>query len=331
MKRALLERLRCPACHSALSLVISEQTDTEIERGELICDKCGAKYIIERAIPRFVPANNYAINFGIQWNLFRQTQLDSFSGHTISRDRFYGYTGWISDELKGKWILDVGCGAGRFTEIALAAGAHVVALDYSSAVEACWANHKNKPLANVVQGNIYQLPFAPESFDYVYCLGVLQHTPDVRKSFHSLPEMLCPGGKLAVDLYPLGWQNLFMAKHWLRPLTTRMDTNRLFERVKVWAPRLLPISRFLSKIPIVGRKMRWAIPVANYEGVYPLNDKQLEEWAILDTFDWLAPTHDHPQTLSTLNKWFAETSLEEVEVFRRGHLVGRGVKRSRLK
>ena len=37
---------------------------------------------------------------------------------------------------EGKWVLDAGCGMGRFAEIALKIGAQVVALDYSNAVDA---------------------------------------------------------------------------------------------------------------------------------------------------------------------------------------------------
>ena len=38
-------------------------------------------------------------------------------------------------EIKNKLILDVGCGAGRFAEIALKAGANLIAIDYSFAVK----------------------------------------------------------------------------------------------------------------------------------------------------------------------------------------------------
>ena len=37
-------------------------------------------------------------------------------------------------------ILDIGCGAGRFAQIALDSGANVVALDYSNSVDACYTN-----------------------------------------------------------------------------------------------------------------------------------------------------------------------------------------------
>jgi hypothetical protein len=70
-----------------------------------------------------VPESNYADNFGMQWNHFRQTQLDSYSGLPNSSDRFWLATHWSPVSLKDQWVLDVGCGAGRFAEVALNARA----------------------------------------------------------------------------------------------------------------------------------------------------------------------------------------------------------------
>lgn len=296
----------------------------EIVTGALVTEDGAHRYPIVGGIPRFVAAENYADNFGLQWNHFRRTQLDSHSGHPISRDRFYRYTGWQSEMLAGKRVLDVGCGAGRFAEIALDAGATVVALDYSSAVDACRANHQGNERLEVVQGDIYALPFAPGSFDFVYCLGVLQHTPDVRRAFLSLPPMLATGGRLAVDLYPRIWLNLLWCKYWLRPITTRIEPRRLFGLIQTAVRALLPVSVALGRVPRLGRRLRYAIPVMQYDGIFPLTPTQQYEWAVLDTYDMFSPQHDHPQNAPTLRAWFAEAGLDEVWVGRLGFLVGRG-------
>jgi len=106
-------------------------------------------------------------------------------------------THWSPVGLKDQWVLDVGCGAGRFAEIVLKAGAKLVALDYSSAVDACYANLKHHANLHVVQGDIYALPFERGRFQFVYSLGVLQHTPDVAKAFSALPPMVRGGGSCA--------------------------------------------------------------------------------------------------------------------------------------
>lgn len=324
MQPDLLEVLRCPQTGQRLVLDKPEYREGRIHSGWLVTEHSEHRYAVRNFIPRFVPQSTYANNFGIQWNKFRRTQLDSVSGVPISRDRFYQFTGWTPQELQGRWVLDAGCGAGRFVEVALGAGAHVVAVDYSSACEACLENHAAHPRLTVLQADIYHLPLARESMDFIYCLGVLQHTPDVKRAFFALLNYLTASGRIAVDVYPRLWRNYLWPKYWLRPLTKRLPPRLLFSAVQRLVPLLLPASLLLGRVPLVGRKLRYAIPVANYEGVFPLSRSQLDEWAVLDTFDMLSPKYDQPQSASTLRQWFEEAGLKDVSVERLGFIVGRG-------
>ena len=67
---------------------------------ELVAVDNSTRYPVRNGIPRFVTESNYADNFGMQWNHFRQTQLDSQTGHSISADRFWKATGWTPDAIK---------------------------------------------------------------------------------------------------------------------------------------------------------------------------------------------------------------------------------------
>lgn len=326
MRLQLLDILVCPSCHGTLALIDAHEAEHEIESGLLRCAACTRDYPIVRFIPRFVPQENYASSFGFQWNRFPRTQLDSFSGVPITRGRFDASTNWSPDAMAGALVLDVGCGSGRFAEVSLSTGARVVAVDYSSAIDAARANLKHFPDASFVQADIYHLPFRAESFDFVYCLGVLQHTPDVKRAFLSLVPPLKRGGRIAVDLYPKTWMNVLWPKYWLRPITKRMRRDRLFALVERAVPVLLPVSRAIAKIPVAGRKLKHFVPVSNYAGVYPLDEQQLKEWAILDTFDLLSPAYDSPQNAATLRRWFDAAGLRDVEIVRPGHLVGRGTR-----
>lgn len=327
MKPSLLGLLCCPNCKAGLSLNEANEVDGEVESGRLVCAGCKGSFPVIAFVPRFVPSENYASSFGLQWNRFRKTQLDSHTGQPISRNRFLRQTAW--HDLSGKWVLDAGCGAGRFAEVALSLGATLVAVDYSLAVDACWKNLGDHPNLHVVQADIYKLPFKAEQFDFVYSLGVLQHTPDVRRAFMGLPALLKPGGCLVVDLYLRGLGSLLHPKRWLRPISRRIKPDRLFEIVERWAPALLSISRTVGRIPLIGRYLRRLIPVANYQGVYPLSEELLLEWAVLDTYDWLSPRYDHPQTTATLRAWLMEADLQDADVFKVDHLTGRG-RRSKL-
>jgi ubiquinone/menaquinone biosynthesis C-methylase UbiE/uncharacterized protein YbaR (Trm112 family) len=326
MKTKLLELLCCPETGQSLKLEAESNNAEEVETGWLVSEDGRHRYSIHKGIPRFVPESNYADNFGMQWNHFRQTQLDSYSGLSISTDRFWLASNWSPDDLKDQWVLDVGCGAGRFAEVALKAGAKVVALDYSSAVDACYANLKQHQNLHVVQGDIYALPFMKEMFPFVYSLGVLQHTPDVAKAFAALPPMVQKGGQLCVDYYWKRFRTMLHSKYLVRPFTKRMAQPKLFSLLKRWVPRMLFASQTLGHVPLLGQVLKRVVPVADYTDDYALTKQQLEEWALLDTFDMLAPQYDSPQTAKTARQWFEEVNFINVEVGHWAHLGARGTK-----
>lgn len=89
-------------------------------------------------------------------------------------------------------------------------------------------------------------------------------------------------------------------------------------------PRMLAVSQAMGRVPVLGRVLQRMVPVADYTDRYPLNDQQLKEWAVLDTFDWLAPQYDNPQTVRTVASWLKDADLRDIEVFHEGHLVARG-------
>jgi SAM-dependent methyltransferase len=326
MQVELLEILRCPISGEKL-----EARDTIVEcgrirSGQLVTSSGRLTYPVREFIPRFVPTSNYADNFGMQWNKFRRTQLDSYSGQPISAERFWKATGWDRAQMRNRWVLDVGCGSGRFAEVALLSGAKVVALDYSSAVDACYENLKGNPNLHVVQGDIFALPFAKEAFAFVYSLGVLQHTPNVAKAFASLPPLVAKKGKLCTDVYWKRLPTLMHAKYAVRPITKRIPQDKLFGFLEHWVPAMLRASMIIGKIPLAGRFLKRLIPVADYSGIYNLDHQQLCEWALLDTFDMLAPKYDSPQTPSTMQAWMCSCGMEQVEILHASLLVARGVK-----
>lgn len=243
------------------------------------------KYPIENQIPRFVPKDNYSGGFGLQWNTFRLTQLDSYSETTISEDRLRLSFGFDLKELKGKTVLEAGCGAGRFTEILLKYGAVVYSFDLSNAVEANWINNKDKGQLVLFQGDIMNIPFEDNSFDFVLCLGVLQHTPSTIKSLQSLYRVLKPGGKLVTDhykyhagmftsLYLVYWFiiRFFSVKNQL--IITDNLTNFFF-----------PIHWKFKENNLVQMLLRRISPINFYYPKFPLTKELHYEWSKLDTHD----------------------------------------------
>ncbi len=121
------------------------------------------------------------------------------------------------------------------------------------------------------------------------------------------------------------WKSALLPKYWLRPFTKRISKPRLFALLQTLVPKLLPVSCLVAKVPAVGGQLKRLVPVANYVGELPLDEQQQLEWSLLDTFDWLAPEFDNPQTPTTIGRWLQEAGMERIEVLKAGHLVGRAI------
>lgn len=312
--------LACPACQGDLQIAdVRAEHEGRIEEGTLRCISCGKDYPIVRHIPRFVPMENYASGFGFQWTIHAKTQYDSYTGVNLSEKRFFAETGWPHD-LKGRVMLEAGSGAGRFTEQAAKTGAMVVSMDYSYAVDANYGSNGAKENVLIVQGDIYHMPFRQDYFDNVVCIGVLQHTPDVKEAFMSLVRRLKPGGNLVVDLYPKESglrgriKHLLRTKYWVRALTRRLPPEKLYRWCAWYVKAMWPLAKRINRIPRIGRYLNWALLIADYRGRLPLPEVLLLEWAILDTFDMLSPAYDNPQTVETVRQWFEEAGMVNVHV-----------------
>lgn len=300
----------------------------EIKEGTLVDASGEHTVIIRNFIPRFVTDAAYTDSFGEQWNRYRSVQIDGENKLNLSAERFYRWTGWKKDELRGLRIIDAGCGAGRFTQIMLDAGATVYAVDMSAAVDACWRTNGPHNRLCLLQADIYQLPLKAESFDRIFCYGVLQHTPDPRRAFLSLIAFLRPGGKISVDCYLRSLSmSRWTSKYLWRPITTRVSPQTLFKIIEWYIPKWLPIDTKLARIPVMGKRLVGLIPCWNYTGLLPLNRDEIKTWAILDTFDALAPKYDKPQNLADVRSWFEEAGLSNVRVERGSNgIVGNGTK-----
>ncbi len=215
----------------------------------------GCQFPIQDGIPRFVPLDNYASSFGLQWNRYRTVQLDSHTGLTISRDRLTRLLGGSLDIVKGVKVLEAGCGAGRFSEILLGAGAHLNVIDLSSAVEANYKNCYTFPHYSVCQASILSLPFAPEQFDVVICIGVIQHTPDPEQTMTALCKQVKPGGLLVIDHYTYGYPAT-LSRRLLRSLLIHAPRKVAMQFCMTLTEMLWPFHRllwFARQLPGSGR------------------------------------------------------------------------------
>ena len=263
---------------------------------------------------RITAEKNYTENFGFQWNLFSATQIDKNNNLDVSQKRFFAETGWDKQDLTGQNILEVGSGAGRFSQIILDfTKADLYSVDFSNAVEANYKNNGPNDRLKLFQASIYDLPFVKGQFDKVICLGVLQHTPDVEKSIKALIDMIKANGELVVDFYPIkGWWTKLQAKYLLRRFTKKMDNEKLYKKLDKNIGWLIKTSTFLSKIKL--NFLNRFLPLCDIAGTMPKNipDDQLRTLCLLDTFDMFSPEYDQPQKIKTVVDWFNKYNMKDV-------------------
>lgn len=296
MLENVLEVLAEPGTGAELTLRVDRHEGSTIVEGSLVSQQTGRAYPIVRGIPRFVSSDNYAASFGAQWNQFQRTQLDSDTGASISRQRFDDETGWTESDLKGKWCLDAGCGAGRFAEVAASKGANLVAMDFSSAIDAAAKTLEGYPNVNLVQGNLLEPPIKFGAFDYSYCIGVIQHTPDPELATHNAVAAAKVGGEFCLTIYARRPWTKLNAKYLIRPLTKRLPQPLLRQAIEKVMPVVFPVADKLFRLPVLGRVAEFTIPAAVYtDRDFLAADKRYEE-AVLDTLDMLSPQYDSPMT-----------------------------------
>jgi SAM-dependent methyltransferase len=228
MQSDFLALLRCPACgsQSSLQLRATAEDERETREGQLYCQVCRLERPVRDGIadllldpsPEVVAEAEGLERFALQmhsdgWDRARVLNLPHEAGG-------YWWTQRQSMErlletvpfAPGQSILDIGANTCWATATFARIGLRAVALDISM-VElqglrtADWWFEDSETYFERVLAQMTALPFASDSFDWVFCCEVLHHSdrPGMISALREIHRVLRPGGSLLVMNEPLRW------------------------------------------------------------------------------------------------------------------------------
>jgi SAM-dependent methyltransferase/uncharacterized protein YbaR (Trm112 family) len=228
MRSDFLAQLRCPSCGSPSRLQLEDTAsdEREIREGRLRCELCGLEHAVHDGVADLMinPSPEVkAESEGLE-RFAEEMRRDGWDRSRILRlpyeENGYWWTQRRSMERlletvsfePGQSILDIGANTCWATATFARIGLRAVALDISM-VElqglrtADWWFEDQGTYFERVLAQMSALPFADESFDWVFCCEVLHHN-DRRamiSALHEIRRVLRPGGSLLVMNEPLRW------------------------------------------------------------------------------------------------------------------------------
>ncbi len=311
MKPGLLEYLVCPQCLGTLHCETVRAEGPEVMDGMLSCAACGATFPVRAGVPRMLPdaltppEGATAHAFGTEWKILSRLS-------EVFQTEFRSYLEPLSpSELEDLVVLDAGSGMGKFTLAAAHAGARtVIGVDLSEAVDVAYGHLRHLPNAHVVQASIYQLPFSPSTFDFIFSIGVLHHLPDPKKGFLHLAPLVKSGARILVWVYALEGNEAFVK--WVDPLRAL-----IFSRLPSWLNRVvatllsLPLWGLIQSlyVPLNRRGLAHRLPYADYF-VYFSRLGFRTFWGTV--YDKLVPPISFYLTRDRIRAWLATANLAEV-------------------
>ena len=207
-------------------------------------------------------------SFGEEWLKF-----NAFSAEEIKSagDQYFDIV--TEKELNdSSYVLDLGCGSGRWTKYMASKSKFIEAVDPSHAVFSAIQAYNDLDNVRFTQAGVDTIPFNDNTFDFVISLGVLHHIPDTEKALTSLIRRLKPGGHALIYLYYALDNRGFLFRFIFNVSTlVRRVVSKLPHALKQFICDLLAICIYLPLIglsklvkAIVPGKLHMKIPLVYY-------------------------------------------------------------------
>jgi SAM-dependent methyltransferase/uncharacterized protein YbaR (Trm112 family) len=347
-----------PVAEQPSDAVTAEAFERDVVEGTLTCDGCTATYPISGGVPRILSAKLRTKVGGMgrgdprsdprlgEWKDTLgpvQSSDVQFDEIQLANQSHYGYEwktfhhqfetwdriykemyvpGYSDDFFSGKLGLDVGCGMARYTRPPIRRGAEMVGVDLSNAIEAAWENAQLDPAFHAVQADVYRLPFRGGQFDFAQSLGVIHVTPDPEKALQNIMEVVRPGGRVFLYVYPSFEDEsrfkfqLLKAATALRRVTVKLPSDVLTAMLIPLVPVVYVLfylpSKFLARFKRA-RKIAAHLPY-NYQH---FRGRTLRDFH-LNLLDRFGNPVERRYSRAEIDDWMGRSRLIDVEV-RLGH------------
>jgi SAM-dependent methyltransferase len=294
--RRFTEVFTCPSCGGGL--VAQDHV--------LACEACGRRYPVVGGIPRFVEhlgggQAQVQEAFDYEHRRFHDSEHTLFGSQLV--DQFLANVDLPAEFFRGRRCVDIGCGSGRWTYALAELGAEVVAVDLTSGgVESLYGELGDRPNVTIAQADIFALPFAPETFDFVMSWGVLHHTPSTKQAFDRIVPLVRPGGTLYVMIYDVDQGRTDRGTNIVRWLLRRVSPERRYKLC-----RYLIIEDNMERYNFLSKHMI----VAYYDPeTSPLKRETLQ----FGLYDAYSPRYNWLHSEDEVTGWFRSSGFSEVSV-----------------
>ena len=314
-------------------------SSSEVLSGILRCKDCSAVYPVVEGVPRLVEGgingypdfirknreplseichaiegqvmpgttgendyDNIRKSFSQEWSIFNY-ETDKTWGWTLEDRKkvFLSDVCLKPEELRGKKMLDAGCGNGTMTAALSDFGLTIVGLDLNDGLGRAYANrgqYSENAVQRVqyVQGNLVAPPLREGAFDLIYSSGVIHHTPSSKKTFASLVDLTKQGGRLYIWVYG--------KRSW--PVRAFFAAGRSLKR---W----LSLRSVMKVCRLLAPLYKACADVMNAVGLAEFRSRNSRE-ITLDLFDAFAPRFNHWHSKSEVRSWFEEYNFKNIHV-----------------
>lgn len=313
MRLRTLDWLVCPICRQDLTAKnirwFEGDGNREIASGSLACAK-GHRFAIRDGVPCLISeektastpsddAQAISASFSREWGHFEYNDRTWMQGVEDRCALFLKELGCSAEDLKGKVVLDAGCGnASLSMGVMRRFGCEVLAADVSeSVVRACrYFLPQGCGNTHFAQIDLMQPAFRQEAFDVIYSSGVLHHNRNTKQALESIATSLKPGGSIYIWLYDRRPGLAHRLKQRLRSVIAPLPAPIKHAIIYLWMPQSMLRQWFRY----------------HFQGNSPQDRLNWRERMIL-LMDHYTPRYRWEHTPEEVHQWFREMGYQSVE------------------